>query len=117
MITRPFLLLWLAIVLLVFPWQLSAQGKASRIHADEDGLALTPPMGWYPWNEFGQEPQNEALIKQRHRELVYVSRMVGGVVETRYQAGRGGLPFEPVDCFKAKRPVVVPARTLLSQLL
>jgi uncharacterized protein len=27
------------------------------------------------------------------------------------------LPFEPVDCFAAPRPVVVPARTLLSQLL
>ena len=27
------------------------------------------------------------------------------------------LPFEDVDCFRAKRPVVVPARTLLSQLL
>jgi alpha-galactosidase len=21
-------------------------------------------MGWYPWNEFGQEPQNEKLIKE-----------------------------------------------------
>ena len=28
-----------------------------------------------------------------------------------------GLPFEPVDCFAARRPVVVPARTFLSQLL
>jgi hypothetical protein len=27
------------------------------------------------------------------------------------------LPFEPVDCFAARRPVVVPARTFLSQLL
>ena len=27
------------------------------------------------------------------------------------------LPYEPVDCFAADRPVVVPARTLLSQLL
>jgi len=27
------------------------------------------------------------------------------------------LPYEPVDCFTAHRPVVVPARTLLSQLL
>ena len=26
------------------------------------------------------------------------------------------LPFEPVDCFSAARPVVVPARTFLSQL-
>jgi hypothetical protein len=27
------------------------------------------------------------------------------------------LPYEPVDCFSTHRPVVVPARTLLSQLL
>jgi len=28
-----------------------------------------------------------------------------------------GLPFEPVDCFSANGPAVVPARTFLSQLL
>ena len=38
----------------------------------------------------------EALIKQRHRELLYVTRLVGGVEETRYQAGRGKAPFDPV---------------------
>ena len=27
------------------------------------------------------------------------------------------LPFERADCFSVKRPTVVPARTLLSQLL
>ncbi len=27
------------------------------------------------------------------------------------------LPYEPADCFKLHRPLVVPARTLLSQLL
>jgi alpha-galactosidase len=27
-------------------------------------------MGWYPWNEFGQEPQNEALIRQISEALV-----------------------------------------------
>lgn len=35
-----------------------------NIRAIEDGLGLTPPMGWYPWNTFGQEPQNEKLIKE-----------------------------------------------------
>jgi alpha-galactosidase len=40
-----------------------AQTRAPKLRAAEDGLALTPPMGWYPWNEFGQEPQNEKLIK------------------------------------------------------
>jgi hypothetical protein len=38
----------------------------------------------------------ESLVLQRHRELVYVSKLVGGVEETRYQAGRGTVPFQPV---------------------
>jgi alpha-galactosidase len=27
-------------------------------------------MGWYPWNEFGQEPQNEKLIKEMADALI-----------------------------------------------
>jgi len=42
----------------------SAEKKAAPAHALDDGLALTPPMGWYPWNSFGQEPQNETLIRE-----------------------------------------------------
>ena len=42
----------------------------SGLHAAADGLALTPPMGWYPWNAFGQEPQNETLIKEITEALV-----------------------------------------------
>jgi alpha-galactosidase len=45
----------------IFP---SAQALSPKDHALDDGLALTPPMGWYPWNIFGQEPQNEKLIKE-----------------------------------------------------
>ena len=41
-----------------------AQSPADSVRAAEDGLALTPPMGWYPWNIFGEEPQNEKLIKE-----------------------------------------------------
>jgi hypothetical protein len=40
------------------------QNRPQKVHADVDGLALTPPMGWYPWNIFGEEPQNETLIKE-----------------------------------------------------
>lgn len=43
-------------------------GSAPR--ADFDGLALTPPMGWYPWNTFGQDPQTENLIKEIVEALV-----------------------------------------------
>jgi hypothetical protein len=47
----------------------------------------------------------EALILQRHRELVHVARLVGGVVETRYHSGRGGLPFSPVPPQEQRRAV------------
>ena len=47
----------------------------------------------------------EALILQRHRELLHVARMVGGVVETRYEAGRGGVPFVPVAPAEQRRAV------------
>jgi hypothetical protein len=40
--------------------------------------------------------QYGALITQRHRELVYVAKLVGGVVEQRFGAGRDGTPFTPV---------------------
>jgi alpha-galactosidase len=41
-----------------------AQPPSPAVHSSDDGLALTPPMGWYPWNIFGQEPQNEKLIRE-----------------------------------------------------
>jgi alpha-galactosidase len=44
--------------------------SAAKVHADVDGLALTPPMGWYPWNIFGEEPQNEKLIREIADALV-----------------------------------------------
>ncbi len=40
------------------------QQVPAQTHAEADGLALTPPMGWYPWNIFGEEPQNEKLIRE-----------------------------------------------------
>jgi hypothetical protein len=39
----------------------------------------------------------QALMVQRYRELAAVSKIVGGVEETRYQAGRGSAPFKPVE--------------------
>jgi alpha-galactosidase len=41
-----------------------SEAPRTATHTREDRLALTPPMGWYPWNVFGQEPQNEKLIKE-----------------------------------------------------
>jgi alpha-galactosidase len=45
-------------------------GLPESAHAEVDGLAMTPPMGWYPWNIFGEEPQNEKLIKEIADALV-----------------------------------------------
>jgi len=47
----------------------------------------------------------EAVIQQRHRELVYVTKLVGGVEETRYQAGRGKAPFAPIDPDRQRQAV------------
>jgi hypothetical protein len=38
-----------------------------------------------------------ALVQQRHRQLMAVAKLVGGVEETRYQGGRGDIPFRPVS--------------------
>ncbi len=43
----------------------------------------------------------QALILQRHRELMAVAKLVGGVEETRYQGGRGPVP--PFQAVSTKR--------------
>lgn len=48
----------------------TAEKTQPHVRALEDGLALTPPMGWYPWNTFGQEPQDEKLIKEMVEALI-----------------------------------------------
>ncbi len=94
------------------PQDVFPENPAQKIHADVDRLALTPPMGWYPWNIFGEEPQNEKLIKEIVNALVdrglkeagytYVgpdegicfSRSPGGKLTTnleRYPSGLRGL--------------------------
>jgi len=60
----PLVVLGIVIAVLIVAHLSRAQNPAPRVHAADDALALTPPMGWYPWNEFGQEPQNEKLIKE-----------------------------------------------------
>lgn len=65
----PFLL---AILLVICLYSISALAPRleQRIRALQDGLVLTPPTGWYPWNTFGQEPQNEKLIIEMVEALV-----------------------------------------------
>ena len=59
---------------------MNAQTATPKVHAAQDGLALTPPMGWYPWNEFGQEPQNEKLIKEIADALISSGMKEAGYV-------------------------------------
>jgi hypothetical protein len=47
----------------------------------------------------------EALITQRYRELLAVAKLVGGVEETRYEAGRGTAPFRPVPATRQRAAV------------
>ena len=48
----------------------------------------------------------ETLITQRHRELLAVVKIIGGVEETRYQAGRGSVPpFQPVPAARQRAAV------------
>jgi alpha-galactosidase len=61
---RPLVILGIVIAFSFSAHRARAQNPAPGVHAGGDSLALTPPMGWYPWNEFGQEPQNEKLIKE-----------------------------------------------------
>jgi hypothetical protein len=58
------IILGIMIAILFFPLGSRAQSPPLKAQAADYGLALTPPMGWYPWNEFGEEPQNEKLIKE-----------------------------------------------------
>ncbi|MBI3529325.1 MAG: zinc-dependent metalloprotease [Betaproteobacteria bacterium] len=48
----------------------------------------------------------ETLITQRHRELLAVAKLPGGVEETRYQAGRGSPPpFQAVPATRQRAAV------------
>jgi len=47
----------------------------------------------------------QALITKRWKQLSAVAKMVGGVEETRYQAGRGTLPFKPVAAARQRAAV------------
>ena len=47
----------------------------------------------------------DALLAQRQRELGHVAKLVGGVVETHYHAGRGGDVFRPVPRDKQAKAV------------
>ncbi len=74
----PFVLL--ATIFFILAGVAGAQGQSPKLRADVDGLALTPPMGWYPWNEFGQEPQNEKLIKEIVDALISTGMKDAGYV-------------------------------------
>lgn len=69
----------LTLSLIVF-YFISAVAKkpGPALRAAYEGLALTLPMGWYPWNTFGQKPQNEKLIKEMVEALIENGLREGG---------------------------------------
>ena len=47
----------------------------------------------------------EVLLTKREKELASVAKLVGGVEETRYHAGRGTVPFKPVAGERQRKAV------------
>ena len=47
----------------------------------------------------------QALLVKRQKELSSVAKMVGGVEEMRYHAGRGTVPFKPVAAERQRKAV------------
>jgi len=47
----------------------------------------------------------QVLVAKRQKELSSVAKIVGGIEETRYQGGRGGMPFRPVDADTQRKAV------------
>jgi hypothetical protein len=45
------------------------------------------------------------LLVKRQKELLSVAKIVGGVEEVRYQAGRGTMPFKPVAAERQRKAV------------
>ncbi len=84
----PLLVVGVFIALLFHTQVMRAQAQAPKVRAAEDGLALTPPMGWYPWNEFGQDPQNEKLIKEIADALITSGMKDAGYVYVGPDKGR-----------------------------
>jgi len=47
----------------------------------------------------------QTLLIKRQKELASVAKLVGGVEEVRYQAGRGTMPFKPVSAERQRKAV------------
>lgn len=76
------------------------------VEAGKLGIANIDRIAWADLvpdtSKFGEdysrtEEMYGALVSQRFTELFHVLALVGGVVETDYHAGRGGLVFKPVS--------------------
>lgn len=88
--TRPLLpALMVAIVVLIL---FSSSGVAQK----EEGLALTPPMGWNSWNKFGCNV-SEALIRQTADAMVASGMRDAGyryiVIDDCWQVARDSMGF------------------------
>jgi hypothetical protein len=65
-------------------------------------IPATTSLG-QPYYQLGEVYQ--ALLTKRQKELASVAKLVGGVEEVRYQAGRGTMPFKPVTAERQRKAV------------
>ena len=65
-------------------------------------LAATTDLG-RPYDQL--EEFYRALLAKREKELSSVAKLIGGVEETRYEAGRGSVPFNPVSAQRQRKAV------------
>lgn len=65
-------------------------------------IPATTSLG-QPYYQLGEVYQ--ALLTKRQKELGSVAKLVGGVEEIRYQAGRGAAPFRPVAAERQRKAV------------
>ena len=65
-------------------------------------IPATTNLG-HPYYQLGEVYQ--ALLVKRQKELASVAKLVGGVEETRYHAGRGTTPYKPVAGARQRKAV------------
>ncbi len=99
--------------------------RLGLLNIDRIARMLIPATTTYgeDYDELGE--MYAALLAQRSRELVHVTKLVGGVVENRTHAGRGGATFAPVPAarqaaavaFLVKNAFATPTSLILPEVL
>jgi hypothetical protein len=81
-------------------------GRLGLLNLDRIGKNILLPST----TKFGEDythldEKRRELLNQRFTELFHIARLIGGVVETDYHAGRGGEVFKPTPAAKQRAAV------------